>query len=158
MADDPMLEPHTRNLMAVVRAMLEGNGYTATEMDATTVQLAIGNQHGIYQVYFTATDANDLVRVVSHYGSRVPVDRRAAVGEALTRINWRTSIGSFDMDLSDGDVRFRIGMDVEEGLLSQKMANNMLGFAMHMMERYHEPLMRIAFGDADPETAVVDVP
>lgn len=160
MADDPILEPpsHTRNLMSVVCAMLEEFGYTYHDLDESTVQLAIGTPHGIYQFYFTAADKTSFIRVIGHYGSRVPVDRRAAIAEALVRINWRTGIGSFDLDLSDGDVRYRIGMDVEDGLMSQKMADNMLGFSIHMLEKYHEPLMRIAFGDADPETAIVEVP
>ena len=53
---------------------------------------------------------------------------------------------------------FRIGADVEDGLLSEKMVDNMLGATLLTMEKFHEPLMRIAFGDADPETAIVDVP
>lgn len=144
--------------MTVVCAMLEGYGYTYQELDATSIQLAIGNAHGIYQVFFTAADASDFIRVTGHFGSRVPADRRAAVAEAITRINWRTGIGGFDMDFSDGDVRYRIGMDVENGLLSEKMADNMLVFCINMMDKYHDPLMRIAFGDADPETAIVPVP
>lgn len=160
MSDDTSLEPPvlTRNLMSVVCAMLEGYGYTYSEPDALTTQLAIGTSHGIHQVYFTANDQTDFVRITCHCGSYIPVDRRAAVAEALTRINWRNAIGSFDMDFADGEVRFRIGLDVEDGMFSRKMADNMLGFSLHMMERYHEPLMRIAFGDADPETALVAVP
>lgn len=160
MTDDKSLDevPITRNLMAVACAMLDGYGYTYLEVDPTTVQLSIGRQHGIYLTYITANDESDFVRVICHYGAKVPVDRRAAVMEAITRINWRHGIGGFDMDLSDGEVRFRIGMDVENGLLSEKMVDNMLGFSLYSMDRYHESLMRIAFGDADPETAIVEVP
>lgn len=150
--------PATRNLLGVACAMLDGYGYSYHEVDPTTVQLSIGNPHGIYLTYITANDETDFVRVICHYGTRIPVDRRTAVMEALTRINWRMGIGSFDMDLTDGEVRFRVGTDVEDGLLSEKMVDNMLGFSLHSMDRFHEALMRVAFGDADPETAIVEVP
>jgi hypothetical protein len=160
MSDDLDIKPPavTRNLMGVVCAMLDSFGYNYLELDDATIHLAVGNPRGTYQIYFTATDATDFVRIICQFGSRIPVDRRSSVAEALNRINWKTGIGSFEMDMSDGELRYRIGMDVEAGLFSEKMADNMLGFSLHMMEKYHEPLMRIAFGDADPETAIVEVP
>lgn len=160
MPDDTSTEPPviTRNLLTIVCRTLEERGQPYTELNAHTVQLAIGEQRGIYTVYITADDARDYVRVLCYLGSRVPVDRRGAVAEALTRINYVTRIGSFAMDFADGEVLFGVSVDVEDGLLSAKMVDNMIGVALWNMERYHEPLMRIAFGDADPETALVEVP
>lgn len=160
MADDPILEPppHTRHLLDIACAMLDGHGYTYQQVDPNTVFLALANPHGVYQIYITADDEKDFVRVICQYGSRVPIDRRVAVAEALTRINWQRAIGGFDMDFSDGEVRFRVGIDVEGGLLSAQMVDNMVGFSLHTMDKYHDALMRIAFGDADPETAIVEVP
>jgi hypothetical protein len=80
------------------------------------------------------------------------------VAELLTRINWQMSIGSYEMDFADGEVRYRIGMDLEGGWMTEKMADNMLGYAINALDRRHDAVMRVAFGDADPETAIVEVP
>lgn len=81
-----------------------------------------------------------------------------AIAEALARINAQSVIGSFDLDFADGELRFRTSIDVEDGLLSEKMVDNMLGFSMTALERYHDPLMRVAFGDVEPELALVELP
>lgn len=80
-------------------------------------------------------------------------DRRGAVAHQCA-----DPLGNFELDFADGELRFRASLDVEEGLLSEKMVGNMLGFSMHSMERFHDALMRIAFGDGDPELSLVELP
>jgi hypothetical protein len=145
-------------LMDTVRSMLDGHGYAYQLLDAHTLHLPLRNTRGLYTFYFTADESCDFVRVLGSYGPYVPADRRQAIAEAITRINRRSAIGNFDLDFADGEMRFRASLDVEGGLLSEKMVDNMLGFSMTAMERFHDPLMRVAFGDVDPELALVELP
>jgi hypothetical protein len=145
-------------LMDTVRSLLDGHGYAYQLLDAHTLHVALRNTHGLYTFYFTADDSRDFLRLLGSYGPYVPVDRRQAVAEALSRINARTVIGNFELDFEDGEIRFRASVDVEEGILSEKMVGNMLAFTMNAMERFHDALMRIAFGDVDPELALVELP
>ncbi|PYP75951.1 MAG: hypothetical protein DMD35_19975, partial [Gemmatimonadetes bacterium] len=145
---------HTDALMDIVRSMLDGHGYAYQLLDAHTLHLTLRNKRGLYTFYFTADESRDFLRILGNYGPYVPTDRRAAIAEALTRINARSAIGNFDLDFTDGEIRFRASVDVEEGLLSGKMVDNMLGFTMNALERFHDPLMRIAFGDVEPELAL----
>jgi hypothetical protein len=145
-------------LLSIVRAMLDGHGYRYQQLDAESLSLTIRNEHGTYAVFFNAKDATDLVRLSCSYGSNAPEDRRVAVAEAMTRINARIGLGNFELDFQDGEMRYRTGMDVEEGLLSEKMADNMLGVAFYYMDRFHDALMAVAFGGAEPAVAVAEVP
>ena len=108
-------------------------------------------------MFFSVSDELDFVRISATYGSNIPPNRRVAIAEAASRINCRVAWGSFDLDFNDGELRFRIGMDVEDGVLSEKMVANMLGFATKTMELYHLPLMRVAFSEVDPEVALSDL-
>lgn len=155
---DEMEAVHTHALMDTVRSLLDGHGYMYQLLDVHTLHCALRNAHGLYTFYFTADDSRDFLRLIGSYGPYVPADRRPAIAEALTRINARIPLGNFELDFSDGEVRFRASLDVEEGLLSEKMVDNMLGFTMGAMERFHDALMRIAFGDGDPELSLVELP
>lgn len=161
MAEDLFADSSTSDeqpLMSVVCAMLDEYEYSYQKLDDTRLHLTSRNEHGVYSLLFNANDETDLVRLSGGYGSNVPVHRRLAVAEALTRINYRLGIGNFDLDFSDGELRFRIAVDVEDGRLSIKMADNMLGFTLHTMERFHDSIMRVAFGNADPEGTIAEVP
>lgn len=141
-------------LMAPVRAMLDGHGYRYNEIDARAVSVAIRNTSGVYTVFFRTNDETDLVRVLCSYASYIPEDRRAAVAEVLARINARLWVGNFELDFADGEVRHRVSIDVENGLLSEKMVDNMMGFTLSSMDRFHQAVMRVAFGGVEPAVAL----
>ncbi|MEP7347744.1 MAG: YbjN domain-containing protein, partial [Gemmatimonadaceae bacterium] len=133
-------------------------GYRYQQIDAQSLIVTLRCERAVYGVFFGANDSTNLVRLTTSYGSTVPEDRRVAIAEAVTRINARFSFGNFDLDFEDGELRFRIGIDVEDGLLSEQMVNNMLGCALQAMDRFHPALMRIAFGDVEPAAAIAEVP
>lgn len=149
---------HADPLMDTVRSLLDGHGYAYQLLDAHTLHCALRNTHGLYTFYFTADGSRDFLRLLGNYGPYMPVERRPAIAEALSRINCQLWLGNFELDFADGEVRFRASVDVEDGLLSETMVENMLRFTMNAMERFHDPLMRIAFGDGDPELAIVELP
>ena len=144
----------TEILLGVVRASLDANGYHYQESAERWIMLTIRCQRGSYRVMATADDRRSLVRVICAYGSYVPEARRVAVAEAIARINFELAIGSFDLDFADGELRFRTGVDVEDGTLSTTMVDNMIGFGLHTLDRYHDALMHVAFGGEEPASAV----
>jgi len=143
-------------LIASVRAMLDAHSYAYHTVDTRSLTLTFNHAHGAYFLYFTTNDDTDLVGLMATYGSRVPESRRVQVAEAVSRINFLLWLGGFELDFADGELRFRIGIDVEGGQLSETMLNNMLGAALHSMDRYHVALMRIAFGEVDPAVALAE--
>ncbi|HBE57921.1 MAG TPA: hypothetical protein DDW56_10440 [Cyanobacteria bacterium UBA11366] len=43
---------------------------------------------------------------------RVPKTKRRVLGEFLLRINYQQILGSFDLDFSDGEVRYKTSMSI----------------------------------------------
>jgi hypothetical protein len=141
-------------LIAAARAMLDSHGYRYNEIDANAVSVAIRHTYGVYTIFFRTNDETDLVRVLCSYASYIPEDRRVAVAEVLARINARLWVGNFELDFVDGEVRHRVSIDVENGWLSEKMVDNMMGFTLSSMDRYHQAIMRVAFGGVEPVAAL----
>lgn len=50
----------------------------------------------------------------------VPEGRRAAVADVLTHANYALGVGSFEIDLGDGDVRVRTSLDLGEADLDDR--------------------------------------
>ncbi len=145
-------------LMAIVRAVLDAYDCRYQMRTPEALAVTIRNTLATYAMFFTATDATGVVRLTCSYGSNVPEDRRIAMAEAMSRINGRIRLGNFEMDFEDGELRFRVSIDVDEGILSERMVENMWACAFHTTDRFHQALMRVAFADVEPAIAIAEVP
>lgn len=141
-------------LISTVRDALDGRGITWTEFDPQSIVLKFREQRSTYDVLVTADDAVDVVTGYCVIPTRVPLDRRPAVAEAVMRANYGLRYGNFEMDYDDGELRFRVSADVEGGLLSAQMVENLVSCGVQACEQYHDCFMRVAFAGAEPEQAV----
>ena len=145
------------NLMdTVVKAMAERK--IECTLDAPDLlRFLVESDHGPFRFTYVTNDEACLVTLVGGFAARIPAARRLAVAEAITRINFGLGFGGLVMDFADGELRHTVALDVEEGVLSPKMVDNMLGCAFLTMSRYHDAIMRVAFGDVDPVVALAEV-
>ena len=49
---------------------------------------------------------------------RVAEEQRQIVAELLARINYGLNIGNFELDMTDGEIRYKTSIDVEGGELT----------------------------------------
>jgi hypothetical protein len=66
-------------------------------------------------------------------------------------------MGNFEMDLSDGEVRFRCSATTEGSDFSYEQYRNMLFVSVGIMDRYYPGLQRVVQGSADPAAAIADI-
>lgn len=88
---------------------------------------------------------------------KVPEEVRPAVSEYLTRANYGLRIGNFEMDYSDGEVRYKSSLDFEGQTLTPDLIRNAIYPAVHTMDRYLSGLLRVSFGGATPHEAIEEV-
>lgn len=88
---------------------------------------------------------------------RIPNDVRPAVAEYITRANYGLRIGNFELDYSDGEVRFKSSINFEGEPLNYGMLRNALYPAVHSLDRYLPGLMRVSFGGATPLEAIEEI-
>src|SRR5512146_398808 len=85
---------------------------------------------------------------------KVPEEVRMAVAEYLTRANYGLRIGNFELDYSDGEVRYKSSIDFEGQILTPELIRNAIYPAVHTMDRYLSGLLRVSFGGATPLEAI----
>lgn len=116
---------------------------------STNCRLEEGSVRIIIDV--VATEDVQRVSVYSSYPIYAPKYRRAALAECLTRINYRTIVGNFEMDLTDGEIRMRTTTEAS-GDIGDKMLERVISLNMGTAGRFFAPLLAVAFGNAGPET------
>ncbi len=155
--EDEEKEPLHHPLRSAVRNMLDYHGYTYHQRDEHTIHLTIRSEQGLYNVIITMDEEWQFVRIVGTYGSAIPLKRRDAIAAAASRANVRLGFGNFELEFEKGQLRFRASVDVEGGILAEKMADTMLGCTVHSMDRFHQAFMYIAFSDREPGRAMDEV-
>ncbi len=79
---------------------------------------------------------------------------RLAVAEYITRANYAMTLGCFEMDFNDGEVRFRMTRslaDLRDDL--DAAARLMMLLPCAMFEKYGDGLLEVMFGMKTPEEA-----
>ena len=90
--------------------------------------------------------------------SYVPSHRRDDVALFLTRANYGMRVGNFEMDLDDGEIRFKTNLVLtEEEDFPQEVLGRMIYLNLAMMNRYYPGVMRVSYADTSPEQAIAEI-
>ena len=69
----------------------------------------IGSGKGLFRTFsFTLWVENDLVQSFSTLPFSIPEDKRIRAAEFIVRLNYVLKCGAFELDFSDGEVRYRV--------------------------------------------------
>jgi hypothetical protein len=121
------------------------------------VEMLVSGEHGSFRLIALADEERSIVRYLVFLEGKIPEPRRREVMEFLTRANYGLLLGNFEMDLSDGEVRFRCSATMEGAELSYEQHRNMLYVSVGIMDRYLPGLQRVVQGTADPAAAIADI-
>jgi hypothetical protein len=87
---------------------------------------------------------------------RIPAGHRVRVAEFIARVNFSIVHGHFDLDFSDGELRFRIVQLMDSGLADHpKAIVKIFGFTLSTIDTYFPAIMKLTYGGMSPEEAVL---
>ena len=82
---------------------------------------------------------------------------RPLTTELFARINHELAIGNFELDFTDGHIRFRNGIDFTGVVLAKEMVKTAVELAFGTLATYHTPLVRTLFDNCSPKEALRDI-
>lgn len=150
--------PETPGLLGTVREALDARdvSYDVDE-DPARATFRLRGRHTLYELAISVDEAQQVIVCSAAVANRVPEARRIAVCELITRINYALSIGNFEMDMRDGELLFRSGMDVEGGELTAPMVDSLVAVCFSTWERHFPVMMRVIHGGVAPEAALAEM-
>jgi hypothetical protein len=88
---------------------------------------------------------------------KAPDAMRPAVAEYITRANYGLRIGNFEMDYSDGEVRYKSSLDFEDEDLTPNLIRRAIYPAVHTLDFYLPGLLAVMYGNKTPQDAIATV-
>jgi len=143
------------SILDAAKAYFDQDDWTYTQLEGKPVlRLGCQSDQGAWVCYAQAREDMHQFVFYSVLQQKVPSERRLAMAEMLTRANYNMVIGNFELDFSDGEVRYKSAVDVEG--IGIRMANiaNVVRPNLATFNRYLTSLQAVADGELDPITAI----
>jgi hypothetical protein len=150
--------PNALQAFATLGRFLEEDGWHPQQLeDKHIYRMGFSGQNGQTTCY--AQVRMDLEQFLFYVMAPVkaPEEARPAVAEYITRANYGMRIGNFEMDFSDGEVRYKSSLDFERVDLSAELIKNTIYPAVETMDRYLPGLMAVIYAGRSPAVAIAEI-
>lgn len=113
--------------------------------------------NGEWACYAQAQEEQEQFIFYSVCSVQAPEEKRSTMAEFLTRANYGLLIGNFEMDFSDGEIRYKTSVDFEGERASSALIQNLVYANVWAMDRYLPGIMSTIYGDVSPAQAIARV-
>ena len=121
------------------------------------LRFGLSTENASFQCYAQVDEDREQCCVYACMPNHAEEDKRLAAAEFVARANYGMRIGNFELDMEDGEVRFKVAVDVEGSKLTDVMVRNMIACAITCSDRYYPGLMQVLYGNTSPKAAVQQV-
>lgn len=139
--------------------LLEEDGfrYHLREHDSA-IETGFRAKTGMFQMVLFLREEPAMIGALVRMPDLVAESKRPAMAEAIARANYGLSLGCFEMDMSDGEMDYRIAMPTASASVSHEQLRTLLGAAMWTTNRYHRAFSRLLYGDdLSPAEVIAEV-
>ncbi len=134
----------------------ESNDLTFTaDHEKKRIKLTICRNHALYGCSLQISHDDSIFQVYVNYPVLAKDDKlRPSAAEFVIRANYGLVLGSFEMDMRDGEIRYHVGHLIGDGPLVDGTICHLVGAALSTSDRYFPAFMRLLFGGNTAEDAV----
>lgn len=125
----------------VVQTFFLQQRWNYEEVDDDLYRLEIKGEQAEWVCLVKLDEANHFCLVYSVLPEVVPKAKRTPMAVFLAQTNYDLGVGSFEMDMEDGEVRFRTSLDVEGDRLSLALFEQVITMNISTMEQYINTLL-----------------
>ncbi len=144
-----------QQLLEQIKSFLSDKGWRFAEFPGSrTLLLMSGGKHGIFPSLLQVHPEHRLVTFHSVVQDRVPAEKRLAMAEFIARANYGLLVGNFELDFSDGEIRYKVSVHLADAELTAEMLNSLLQINFNTVDRYLPGLKSLLWNDMTPEDAV----
>lgn len=122
--------------------------------DVHAVRTGFSGENGKWMCYAHAREESQQFVFYSVLPANIPLARREAVAEFITRANYGLILGNFELNYDDGEVRYKTSVDVEGAELTFSIIRQLVYQNVENMDRYLPGFMSIIYAGVDPKDAI----
>jgi hypothetical protein len=121
-----------------------------------TLAMAFQGQHGRWNCYAKVREEQRQFVFYSLCPIAIPKPKRSKIAEFLTRANYGMTIGNFELDFNDGEIRYKTSIDVEGDRLTPALIKRLVYTNVAMMDEYLPGIQAVLAGET-PEAALQQI-
>lgn len=142
------------DIMTTIIAFCEQDDWPHTVVeDPPMVRTGFSGDNGEFTCYLIAREEQFQVGCYSMCAGKAPPDKRREMAEFIAWANYGLPVGNLEMDMTDGEVRFRTSIDVEGDELSVALVRNLVHANVTLMDRFWPGLMAVLYTDTSARDA-----
>ncbi len=119
--------------------------------------LAFEGDNGSWNCYAKAREDEEQFIFYSICPIKVPKTKRRTLGEFIARANYGMMIGNFELDFTDGEIRYKTSIDVEGDRLSFALLKRLVYANVTMMDQYLPGIKLVLERGMSPEEAIAQI-
>jgi hypothetical protein len=127
------------------------------DSEKTSIRTSFRGEHGQWNCFAKVGEKQQQFVFYSSFPVLVPVEKRLAVSEFLTRANYGLILGNFEMDFEDGQVNFKTSLDAEGQSFNTMAVGRLVYTNVLMMQQFFQGLMAVLYSNQTPAEAVASV-
>lgn len=140
-------------LLDLVGQYLDADDWHYERDDENVIRMGFAGENGRWTVFARALEEKQQILFYSLCPLNAAEARRPAMAEFLTRANYGMVIGNFEMDYSDGEIRYKTSIDVENSPTTTALVKPLLYANCLMMDRYLPGITQVIAG-GEPAAAI----
>lgn len=87
----------------------------------------------------------------------VPESKHLALAEFITRANYGTIIGNFELDFATGEIRYKTSIDISGSTLASTQIKQLVYANVMMMDEYLPGIISVLDGDVEVKDAIASI-
>ncbi len=143
-----------------VAAFLDSAGWdyqTLSHDEGARFRFPFSGERALVDCWVACYEETERLAVIAHIPIAIPESKRLAVAEYITRANFGILVGNFELDLGDGELRFKTSADVEDTEIGTTFVKNLLAANISSIDRYFPGLMKVLYANMSPADAIAVV-
>lgn len=134
------------------------HGWPCTPLQGETVLVMnFSGRHGNWSCYAQAKDDREQFVFYSVCPIKAQGEQLLPMAEFLTRANFGLTLGNFEMDFEDGEIRYKTSIDVEGDRLSFALLKQLVHANVMIMDHYLPGIMAVLYGNRTPVQAIAEI-
>ena len=136
---------------------LTAKGWKYHVLEAGTVlRTGLSGENATFQQLLLCENRQGRLVIYGLIDQKVPETKRQQVAELITRLNYGLVMGNWELDFSNGDLRFRTvlctqGVPPTQGMIEAIHLVNAL-----ILDRHYPAIMSVLYGGTSPSTAAAN--
>ena len=128
--------------------------WTYQKRDDRTYSFGFRGDNNRYDFWVFLNEKGNIITMYAVIPMSAPEPKRLVMGDFLHRANYDMMLGNFEIDMRDGEIRFKCSADFDNAKPDPDMLNRMIDCCLSMADRYMPGIGSVLYADMEPAAAI----